>query len=119
MTAEEIRAQVSPMVIWMADAAIRQARKAITTKSILCCYDWENVHHTNKPEVETASEVLFHLFSACTADVKKALVSMPAEYDGYNSGPGRNYFNAFVDALASASYRSVRLREPDWVLERL
>lgn len=119
MTAEEIRAQVSPMVIWMADAAIRQARVAITTKSVLCRYDWENVHHTNKPEVEAASEVLFHMFSTCTADVKKALVSMPAEYDGYSNGPGRNYFNAFVDALASTSYRCVRLRESDWLLERL
>lgn len=114
MNAEEIRAAVSPMVIWMASATIKNARRAISGKDALCRYPKETPDY-NKPEVEMASAILFNTFGYCEADLRQALINMPEEYDGYSSKG--NYFNAFIDSLGKGD--GVMLRESDWVLERL
>lgn len=55
------------MVIWMADAAIREARMGITGKT-----GWHDVkrHPYNLPEVEMAGEVLMRIFSECAAYIR-------------------------------------------------
>lgn len=120
MTSKEIREQVSPMVIWAADATIRQARRAITGKT-----GWNDVkrHAYNLPEVEMAGEILFNVFDTFPAAIKYALLQMPVEMDGINSGAGKNYFDEFVVSLNNMLQRyvdakGVKLREADWVLDR-
>lgn len=115
MNVSEVRETVAPMVIWMATAAIKEARKAITGGSPLCRYPKETPDY-NKPEVETASAILFNTFEYCEFEIRQALIGMPKEYTGYSSAAG-NYFNAFVETLGKGG--GVLLRSPDWVLERM
>lgn len=117
MTANEIRFEVTPMVIWMADAAIREARRAITDNK-------GPLHSYNLPEVEVASEVLFRVFQTFTAAIKSALLEMPERMDGRNSITDLNYFDEFVLALDKKLrwYRcieGVMLRQPNWILNKL
>lgn len=116
MTTSEIRNTVSPMVIWMADATIRQARKAISGKT-----GWNKPerHDYNLPEVEMAGEVLFRMFGTCSAAIKSALIEMPEELDGVHDYYGVNYFDEFVKALEGEEKifgKTTALREPDWIL---
>jgi len=120
MTSKEIRENVSPEVIWMADATIREARKAVAGKT-----GWSDVKRNpyNLPEVEMAGQVLFRLFDTCTAAIKVALLEMPEKMDGALSFPDLNYFDEFVVALGKKLYsyktkEEVELRKPDWVLDR-
>lgn len=106
MTAQEIRAQVPPMVIWMADAAIREARRAITGKKLRTDI---NRNPYNLPEVEMAGEILFRMISTCTASIMTALLEMPDEMNG-------SYFDEFIKALGAKG--TVTLRKADWVLDR-
>lgn len=120
MTSEEIRNRVSPMTIWMADAAVRQARKAISGKTSF----GSTLNPYNRPEVDGAAEVLFRTFHACTANIKEALMKMPEQLDGVVSVLGMNYFDCFVEKLAerladSSEPQAVELRKADWVLARL
>ena len=120
MTSEEIRKQVSPMVIWMADAAVRQARKAITNNTL----PKSTLHPYNRPAVHAAAEVLFCMFHACTADIKSALMEMPDQLDGVVNVPKMNYLDSFVERLAEQllAYpepKALELREADWVLNLL
>lgn len=117
MTAKEIRIEVTPMVIWMADAAIREARKAITDNN-------GHLHSYNLPEVEVASEVLFRVFQTFTAAIKHALLEMPERMDGRISFTDLNYFDEFVIALDKKLHwyrcpEEVMLRQPDWILNNL
>lgn len=115
MTSKEIREQVSPMVIWMADAAIRHARRAIkyrTGSEDVKCHLYNLLY--NLPEVEMAGEVLFRMFNACSASIKEALLAMPEQMDGITTYPNLNYFDEFVAALDRAS-----LRESSWILSEL
>lgn len=121
MTSNEIRAEVSPMVIWMADAAIRAARRAICKQT-----GWDDVKRAdyNLPEVETASTVLFNMFGTYEAAIRMALIKMPDNFDGIRSVPGKKYFDAFVETLEwylqqGARKEHVTIREPDWVLAAL
>lgn len=113
MTSTEIRETVSPMVIWMADAAIREARKAVAGKT-----GWNDVKRNpyNLPEIEMAGEVLFNLFNTFPAAIRRALLEMPEKMDGVLSFPDCNYFDEFVTALGKNHY--VKLRDPNWVLDR-
>lgn len=121
MTSQEIRTQVSPMIIWMADATIREARRAITGNT-----GWNDVKRSpyNLPEVEMAGEVLFRMFDACSASIRIALLTMPEKMDGFLSYPDSNYLDEFVASLNSHLLRSRSLDEPmgtelrksDWVL---
>lgn len=115
MNIDEIRAQFPPLAIWMADAAIREARKAVAGKT-----GWQDVKRSpyNLPEVEMAGEVLFRMFNTYTAAIKGALLSMPEEMDGMISFPDKKYFDEFVKALQKQNISSVRARESDWILER-
>ena len=121
MTAKEIRDSVQPMVIWMADAVIREARRALTG-----CTGRPKLkrHPMNLPEVEMAGEVLFRMFNTFPMAVKGALVAMPEDMDGISSFWERTYFDEFVKALEVElkkypSQGDVKLRQPDWVLESL
>lgn len=121
MTAADIRKEVSPMVIWMADATIREARRGITGNT-----GWAkpNRNDYNLPEVEMAGEILFRMFEIYSAAIKTALIHMPAEYDGVFDCPGGNYFDEFVNQLTiylnkMPSRHPVTLRESDWILERV
>lgn len=115
MTAKEIRLEVTPMVIWMADVAIRKARKAIT--------DNTGPHHSyNLPEVEMASEILFRMINTFTGAIKDALLEMPEIMDGRISYPHLNYFDEFVKSLDKKLHRykdpkEVVIRQSDWILE--
>lgn len=120
MTSNEIRSQVSPMVIWMADATIRQARRAITGKT-----GWNDVkrHPYNRPEVEMAGHVLFNMFDTFSAAIMDALLEMPEKMDGALGFPDCNYFDEFVKALDKKLHwystpEEVELRKPDWILDR-
>ncbi len=120
MTAKEIRTEVAPMAIWMADAAIREARKAITGNT-----GWSDVKRNpyNLPEVEMAGEILFRMFNTFVAAIKDALLEMPEKMDGTLSFADCNYFDEFVKALDKKLHwysnpEEVELREPDWVLAR-
>ena len=73
MKSWEIRENVEPMVIWMTDAVIRKARKAISEKDILYRYPKETPNY-NKPEIEMASPILFRIFEYCEADLRNALI---------------------------------------------
>lgn len=112
MTAEEIRKQVSPMIIWVADAAIREARKGITNNT-----GWKDIKRSsyNLPEVEMAGEILFRMFEACTACIRLALIQMPEKMDGVRSFSNLNYFDEFVKSINARE--SVKLRETDWILD--
>jgi len=121
MTSNDIRTQVSPMVIWMADAAIREARKAITGNT-----GWNDVKRNpfNLPEVEMAGEILFRMFDTFTTAIRDALIEMPEKMDGVWSFPDCNYFDEFVKALDKKLHwfsdpEEVELRKPDWILESL
>ena len=100
------------MVIWMADAAIREARVGITGKT-----GWHDVkrHPYNLPEVEMAGEVLMRIFSECAAYIRQALINMPDEMDGVRRFRNLNYFDEFVAALEK--HGTVVLREANWILE--
>lgn len=112
MTVKEIRKQVSPMVIWMADAAIKEARCAITGHT-----GWNDVKRSpyNLPEVEMAGEVLGRMFNECGALIRQALINMPDEMDGIRGFRDLNYFDEFVATLVKES--TVNLRKADWILE--
>lgn len=112
MTATEIRKEVSKMTIWMADAAIRSARRAIVWNS----EGQKETNSQNLPEVETASSVLFCMFHATEFDIKEALVSMQEKMDGVADFPGMKYFEEFVKVLGKRC--PIRLRKEDWVLAR-
>ena len=117
MTPQEIRNHVSPMVIWMADAAIRQARKSISGNS-----GWKKPERNdyNLPEVEMAGEILFRMFNTCMATIKDAILAMPEDLDGVYDVFGKNYFDEFVKALENQKSifgNTTSLREPDWILE--
>lgn len=114
MSSCEIRENVEPMIIWMTDAVIRKARKAISGKDILCPYPKEIADY-NKPEVEMASAILFRTFDYCEADLRYALIKMPEQYDGFSNHG--NYFDTFIEILGNG--KGVSLRESDWTLERL
>ena len=121
LTAEEIRQSVSPMVIWMADATIREARKALTDHT-----GWPKINRAdyNLPEVEMASAILFNLFETFEAAIRYALIEMPDDMDGIGSRCGRKYFDAFVESLTHhlETYPEpeyVQLRQPDWRLNNL
>ena len=111
MTASEIRNEVTSMVIWMADAAIREARKAIVGKTM-----WDDVKRQpyNLPEVEMAGEILFNMVHACSASIRIAILNMPEKMDGMLTYPDCKYFDEFIKALAEQG--EVNLREPNWVL---
>lgn len=113
MTSKEIRGAVSPIVIWMADATIREARKAIAGKT-----GWKDVKRNpyNLPEVEMAGQVLFRMFHTYPAAIRNALLAMPEKMDGVLSFPDCNYFDEFITALNQKEI--AKLRESDWVLER-
>lgn len=120
MTSTEIREKVSPMAIWMADATIRQARRAITGNT-----GWRDVkrHPYNLPEVEMAGEVLFRMFDTFSAAIRDALIEMPEKMNGVYSFPDCNYFDEFVTALDKKLHwysapEEVELRKPDWILDR-
>lgn len=109
------------MVIWMADATIREARRSITGKT-----GWSDVKRSpyNLPEVEMAGEILFRMFYACSASIRIALLTMPEKMDGILSYPDSNYLDEFVLALDKQLHRysttepeEVELRKPDWVLD--
>lgn len=63
-----------------------------------------------------ASNILFRTFETCEFDIRKALISMPEEYDGLG-GTRKNYFDAFIESLGNGN--GVFLRESDWTLEKL
>ena len=120
MTIKDIRAEASPMVIWMADATIREARRAITGKT-----GWPKPDRAdyNLPEVEMAGKILFNMFGTWEAAIKTALLEMPPEMDGI-TGHGRKYVDEFVNTLSRyydrlSTPESIRLRESDWVLDQL
>lgn len=117
MTANEIRLEVTPMVIWMADAAIREARRAIN-------YNKGPLHSYNLPEVDVATAVLFKMFNTFPAAIKEALLRMPEKMNGYISYVSLNYFDEFVKSLDKElhTYKrpdEVELRQTDWILEKL
>jgi len=114
MTVQEIRKTVSPMVIWMADAVIREARKAITGNT-----GWNDVKRSpyNLPEVEMAGQVLGRMFDTYAAAIKNALLNMHEELNGIYEFRDFNYFEEFVKALEN-QIQNVKLRKSDWVLER-
>ena len=121
MTAADIRKEVSPMVIWMADATIREARRAITGNT---SRPQPKCSVYNLPEAEMAGEILSRMIDTYPAAITDALVNMPAEYDGVYDRPGRNYFDGFIAQLTAnldrmPSARPATLRESDWILERL
>lgn len=113
MTVTEIRVNVPPMAIWMADKTIREARKALTGNT-----GWNDVKRAdyNLPEVEMAGEVLFRMFNACVADIKTALLDMPEEMDGVLSFPKKNYFDEFVMSL-DRQIRKFESSDPEWPKE--
>lgn len=126
MTAAEIRENVPLMAIWMADAAIREARKAVTGRT-----GWSDVKRApyNLHEVEMAGEILFRMFHACSADIRIALLNMPEEMDGAMSFRDKNYFDEFVKNL-DCRIRATKSTDPDlpkeaeprkqdWTLARL
>ena len=115
MNIDEIRAQFPPVAIWMADATIREARRAITGNT-----GWQDVKRSpyNLPEVEMAGEVLFRMFNTYSAAIKTALLSMPEKMDGLLSFPDKNYFDVFVNELCKKDTSAWRARKADWILEK-
>ncbi|MFA7636413.1 MAG: hypothetical protein WCX81_01475 [Monoglobales bacterium] len=114
MTVQEIRETVNPMVIWMADAVIREARKAITGNT-----GWNDVKRSpyNLPEVEMAGQILHRMFDTYAAAIKNALLNMHEELNGIYEFRDFNYFDEFVKSLES-EISIVKLRQADWVLDR-
>lgn len=120
MTAAEIRANVPPMAIWMADAIIRKARVAITGNT-----GWSDVKRApyNLPEVEVAGAVLFRMFNSCEFDIKMTLLDMPEEMDGIGHRASENYFDTFVELLDRrvrdfhARCPQCATNDPDWPKE--
>ena len=112
MTSAEIRRKVSPMVIWMADAAIRMACKAVNNNK-----DTLNAH--NIPEVETAGEVLFRMFHACNYDIENALIVVANGHKGYMEYLNFNYFNEFVAVLQKELEEPIEFRKRDWIVDNL
>ncbi len=121
MTTKEIREQLPPVAVWMADATIRRARMA------LCgCTGWPDVKRAdyNLPEVEMASAILCNLFATFEAAIRIALINMPKDMDGIRNTAGRRYFDKFVETLdeflnSSTPPEKVKLREADWILNNL
>lgn len=114
MTTQEIRKTVNPMTIWMADAVICEARKAITGNT-----GWNDIKRSpyNFPEVEMAGQVLGRLFNTYAAAIKNALLNMPEKMNGIYRFSDLNYFDEFVKALEK-EITSIKLRQSDWILER-
>lgn len=113
MNIDEIRAQFPPVAIWMADATIREARRALTGNT-----GWNDVKRAdyNLPEVEMAGAVLSRMFNTYPAAVRFALLAMPQEMDGLHASG--NYFNEFAKALHTKEPSGVRIRNADWFLEK-
>ena len=109
MTANEIRKEVSPMTIWMANSAIMEACRSARTDEV------NNPNPYNREGVAVAAEVLFSMFGTCNASIKPALLVVAKSYDGFRGGR-HLYFDAFVEALKNHD-GIVKLRQPDWVLE--
>ena len=97
------------MTIWMADATIREARRAIAGLT-----GWNDVRRAtyNLPEVEMAGKILFRMFTACEADIIMAILHMPKEMDGEHLPSGKNYFDEFVQNL-DCEIRSFVTNNPD------
>lgn len=114
MTTQEIRKTVNPMIIWMADAVICEARKAITGNT-----GWNDIKRSpyNFPEVEMAGQVLGRMFNTYAAAIKNALLNMPEKMNGIYRFPDLNYFDEFVKALEK-EITSVKLCQSNWILER-
>ena len=110
MTSKEIRNEVSPMVIWMADAAIRGACMAIN----------DNNSRLPAPynRIDGESEILFAMFNICIADAKEALIKVANGHDGLCEYPNFNYFDSLVEFLNKERYGNATLRKPDWILEK-
>lgn len=109
MTANEIRKEVSPMTIWMANAAIMEACRSAHKEEV------SNPNPYNKEGVSVAAEVLFSMFGTCSASIKIALLAVAKLYDGFRGGH-HLYFDAFIESL-KAHDGMVKLRQPDWVRE--
>ena len=109
MTANEIRKEVSPMTIWMANAAIMEACRSARKDEV------NNPNPYNREGVSVAAEVLFSMFGTCSASIKIALLAVAKSYDGFRGGH-HLYLDAFIEAL-KAHDGMVKLRQPDWVLE--
>ena len=109
MTANEIRKEVSPMTIWMANSAIMEACRSARKDEV------SNPNPYNREGVGVSAEVLFSMFHTCSASIKIALVTVAKSYDGFRGGH-HLYFDAFVEAL-KAHDGMAKLRQPDWVLE--
>lgn len=109
MTANEIRKEVSPMTIWMANAAIMEACISARKDEV------SNPNPYNREGVSVAAEVLFSMFGTCSASIKIALLAVAKSYDGFRGGH-HLYLDAFVVALKSHD-GIVKLRQPNWVLE--
>ena len=107
MTANEIRKEVSPMTIWMANTAVMEACRS-TRKDVI-------IHPYNREGLEVAAEVLFSMFDTYGASIKTALLIVAKSCDGFRGGH-HLYFDVFVEALKSHD-GIVKLRQPDWVLE--
>ncbi len=117
MNTDELRKELPPVAIWMADAAIRQARKALCGKT-----GWPKPDRSdyNLPEVEMAGAVLFRLFHTYQAAIESALINMPEKLDGVFDYHGMYYFDEFVKALSKYIEPDVvTIRQSDWVLESL
>lgn len=68
MTANEIRKGVSPITIWMANAAIMEACISAHEDEV------NNPNPYNRKGVAVAAEVLFSMFHTCSASIKIALL---------------------------------------------
>lgn len=111
MESIKIREAVSPMVIWMADAAIRKACSAINDSNLKLPHPYNRI--------DGESEVLFRMFDICAADAKNALMELADGHSGYSEYLNFNYFDSFVEKLNEMIEDGARLRAPDWVLDRV
>lgn len=115
ITPEEVRAQVPPMAIWMADAVIREACRALSGKT-----GWNDVHRSplNLPEVEMAGEIMCRMFANVSRiNIKDALIAV--EKSGMDGvfNYSRNYFDEFVKELSSLTRDALGIRELSYPLE--
>ena len=118
MNLEKIREQTPPMVLWMADATIREACKALNGglgRDDVKCDPY------NLPEMNMAGEILFQIFVVCAYDVKMALIAVQKSgMNGFYTYPDRKYFDEFVKELSarlSQQNKPLELRQADWMSE--
>ena len=99
------------MALWMADAAIRAALRAISEKTK------SNPKRScgQLYEVETALAVLLAMFEVDAADIRGALIEIPPDMDGIRSFEDRTYFGEFVAALRQRS--DVMIRRASWITD--